>query len=84
MKKELPETKSTVKEPTKKETRKNQNIEQGVIKLHLENEDIYKIKGETLLAIMNSLNVMQSLINIPCIQVDPVIGKIAQDINDNK
>lgn len=84
MKKELTATKSAAKEPAKKETKKSKNVEQGITTLHLENEDVYKIKGETLLAIINSLNVMQSLIKVPCIQVDPIIVKIAQDINDNK
>ena len=73
MKKESPVKKSA--EP---------KVEQGVIEINLKNEELYKIKGETLLAVMNTLTLLESLIKVPCIQVKPIIGKIAQDINDNK
>lgn len=72
------------KETTSKGTTKDPKEKEGVIEINLENEELYKIKGETLLAIMNSLNLLESLIKVPCIQVKPIIGKIAQDINDNK
>ena len=74
-----------MKKDIKNEEQKNKVPEkQGVVELHIENEELYKIKGETLIAIMNSLNVLQSLIKVPCIQVEPIIVKIAQDIKTNK